>query len=246
MREERESLEFLGHTVQADGISPLPDRVTAIQQFPRPNTVVELQAFLGLFNYYRRFVPAAARIVKPLTDALQGGRRPQAAIQWSAAQQQAFQAAKEAIAATAQLAHPSSAAAMSLVTDTSRMHVSAVLQQRIAQQQWRPLAFFSQKLSPTEARYSAFDRELLAVYSSILHFRHLLEGRHFDVWSDHKPLAGALTRVSDPKSDRQRRQLSFISEFVSEIKHIAGRENVVADTLSRPPAAAAVLPGPLH
>jgi hypothetical protein len=67
--------------------------------------VVELQAFLGLFNYYRKFVPAAAKIVKPLTDALQGGLRPQHKIQWSEEQQQAFLAAKAAIAATAQLAH---------------------------------------------------------------------------------------------------------------------------------------------
>jgi hypothetical protein len=62
--------------------------------------VVELQAFLGLFNYYRKFVPAAAKIVKPLTDALQGGLRPQHKIQWSVEQQQAFLAAKAAIAAT--------------------------------------------------------------------------------------------------------------------------------------------------
>jgi hypothetical protein len=120
---------------------------------------------------------------------------------------------------------------MALVTDTSGTHVGAVLQQRVSRQPWRPLGFFSQKLSPAETPYSAFDRELLAVYSSILHFCHLVEGRHFEIFSDHKPLAGALTRVSDPPSDRQCRHLSFISEFVSEIKHIAGRENVVADTL---------------
>jgi cleavage and polyadenylation specificity factor subunit 1 len=76
---------------------------------------------------------------------------------------------------------------------------------------------------------------LLAVQSAVLHFRHLLEGRQFTVFSYHKPLTGALSRVSEPHSDRQRRQLSFIAEFVSEIKHIAGRTNIVADTLSRPP-----------
>jgi hypothetical protein len=122
--------------------------------------VVELQAFLGMFNYYRRFVPAAAKVVRPLTDALQGSLRPQAKIQWSTEQQQAFLAVK---AATAQL-----------------------------------VGFFLQKLSPAETRYCALDREMLAVYSSILQFRHLLEGRHFKIFSDHKPLAGGLTRVSDP------------------------------------------------
>jgi Integrase zinc binding domain/RNase H-like domain found in reverse transcriptase len=97
-----------------------------------------------------------------------------------------------------------------------------------------------QKLSPAEARYSTFDRELLAVYSSLIHFRHLLEGRHFTVFSDHKPLACALERVSELRSDRQRRQLSFIAEFVSKIRYVAGKENTVADTLSRPAAAASV------
>jgi RNase H-like domain found in reverse transcriptase len=99
------------------------------------------------------------------------------------------------------------------------------------------LWFFSQKLTPAQARYSAFDRELLAVHEAILHFRHLLEGRSFIVYTDHLPLVGALHRVSEPKSDRQRRQLSFIAEFTAEIRHIAGTSHVVADTLSRPAAA---------
>jgi RNase H-like domain found in reverse transcriptase len=95
--------------------------------------------------------------------------------------------------------------------------VGAVLQQRRRGKGWRPLGFFSQKLTPTQARYSAFDRELLAVHESILYFRHLLEGRSFVVFTDHLPLVGALHRVSEPKSDRQRRQLSFIAEFTAEI-----------------------------
>jgi RNase H-like domain found in reverse transcriptase len=147
----------------------------------------------------------------------------------------AFDAARAAITDATLLDHPSPAADLALIMDASGSHVGAVLQRRKGQDSWRPLGFFSQKLSPTESRYSAFDRELLAVYSSILHFRHLLEGRHFTVFSDHKPLSGALTRVSDPRSDRQRRQLAFIAEFVSEIHHIAGKRNVVVDTLSRPP-----------
>jgi RNase H-like domain found in reverse transcriptase len=75
------------------------------------------------------------------------------------------------------------------------------------------------------------------VHDSIVHFRHLLEGRSFVVFTDHLPLVGALHRVSQPKSDRQQRQLSFIAEFTAEIRHIAGQSNVVADTLSRPAVA---------
>ena len=97
-----------------------------------------------------------------------------------------------------------------------------------------PLAFFSKKLSTAEMKYSAFDRELLAVFLSIKHFRHMLEGRPFAVWTDHKPLCGALSSSAE-KSPRQTRHLSYISEFTADIRHVAGSANVVADTLSRPP-----------
>jgi hypothetical protein len=117
--------------------------------------------------------------------------RPQTKIQWSEERQQAFSAAM-------QLVHPSMAPELALITDVSGSHAGAVLQQRVCRQPWRPLGFFSQKLSTTESCYSAFDMELLAAYASILHFGHLLEGHHIHVYSDHKPLARALTRVTDP------------------------------------------------
>jgi transposase InsO family protein len=238
----QQTIEFLGHNVSAAGVSPLPGRVAAIQSFPQPNTVRELQAFLGLFNFYRRFIPKAAAIVKPLTDALRGNLPGSSRVAWSAAMLAAFKAARAALADSALLDHPAAAAAVSLVTDASASHVGAVLQQKRPGQGWKPLGFFSQKLSATEQRYSAFDRELLAVHSSILHFRHLLEGRQFTVFTDHLPLVGALARATEPKSDRQRRQLSFIAEFTADIRHIAGEANIVADTLSRPAAAAALSP----
>jgi hypothetical protein len=71
----------------------------------------------------------------------------------------------------------------------------------------------------------------------------MLEGHQFVVFTDHKSLVGALARVSEPKSDRQRHQLSAIAEFTADIRHIAGQSNVVADTLSRPPVAAAAVGG---
>jgi RNase H-like domain found in reverse transcriptase len=145
------------------------------------------------------------------------------------------------LADTALLDHPAATSAISLVTDASASHIGAVLQQRWRGQPWRPLGFFSQKLSAAESQYSAFDRELLAVYSGILHFRHLLEGRPFVIFTDLKPLVGALSRAAEPRSDRQRRQLSFIAEFTAKIHHIDGPDNVVVDALSRP-AAAAVAP----
>ena len=120
---------------------------------------------------------------------------------------------------------------MSLTTDASLTAVGAVL----SGSDGAPLAFFSKKLSPAEVKYSAFDRELLAVYQAIKHFRHMLEGRPFSVWTDHKPLCGALNSAAD-KSPRQTRHLSFVSEFTTDLRHVSGSANVVADTLSRPPS----------
>jgi cleavage and polyadenylation specificity factor subunit 1 len=184
--------------------------MAAIRQFPRPRTIRDLQAFLCLFNFYRRFVPAAAAILRPLTDALAGSPRGTAVVEWTEARQTAFTAAREALASSALLDHPAAGAQLALVTDASATHAGAVLQQWRRGQPWQPLGFFSQKLSATETRYSAFDQELLAVYAGILYFRHLLEGRSFTIFTDNLPLLGALTRVTEPRSDRQRRKLSFI------------------------------------
>ncbi|GFN96787.1 Pol polyprotein [Plakobranchus ocellatus] len=127
--------------------------------------------------------------------------------------------------------HPLPDAPTSLTVDASSTAVGAQLEQRQGQS-WVPLAFFSRKLSDAEKKYSAFDRELLASYSAVKHFRHFLEGRPFTLYTDHKPLTFALSSETD-RSPRQTRHLAFIAEFTTDIRHIKGKFNVVADALSR-------------
>jgi hypothetical protein len=161
--------------------------------------VKELQGFLGTINFYRRFVPAAARILKPLTDVLRGSPGPSTALEWSEDMVAAFAAAKAALCKTVSLAHPSPTAELALMVDASAEHVGASLQQHpAAGGPWQPLGFFSKNLEPAQTRYSAFDRELWACFSGIRHFRHMLEGRKFILFTDHKPLTQALFRSSDP------------------------------------------------
>jgi hypothetical protein len=100
------------------------------------------------------------------------------------------------------------------------------------------------KLSGAGTRYSTFDRELLAAFSAVRHFRFLLEGRQFRLLTDHKPLVTSLFRTTPQWSARQQRQLSFITEFTSDIRHTPGQEKVVAEALSRPPSTAAQRPPP--
>jgi len=130
------------------------------------------------------------------------------------------------------LAHPHPTAPLALVTDASTTAMGAVLQQRV-QDAWQPLAFFSRKLSATQQKYSAYDRELLAIYEAVRYFRHMLEARHFTILTDHKPLTFAFHQKRDKCSPRQFNHLDFISQFTTDIRHISGQENIVADTLSR-------------
>ena len=112
---------------------------------------------------------------------------------------------------------------------------SAVLQQqRPGDSAWCPLGFFSKKLSPAQEKWSVFDRELWACFSGIRHFRFILEGCSFTIFTYHKPLTYALSRSTDAWTAKQCRQLSYLAEFTSDIQHMPGKENVVADALSRP------------
>jgi len=224
------SLKFLGHMVSEAGVIPLPRHVEAVRDFPPPTDVKGLQRFLGLVNFYRRFLPAIAKTLRPLTDLLKGSPK---LLAWSDEAATAFEAAKAALVAAVPLSHPSPLAKLSLSVDASDSHVGAVLQQRSGQS-WEPLAFFSKKLDPAQVRYSTFDRELLAAYSAVRHFRFLLEGREFHILTDHKPLVSSMLRVSPPWSARQQRHLSYIAEFTSDLRHTPGSSNVVADALSRP------------
>jgi hypothetical protein len=233
-------VEFLGHLITADGTHPLADRLEALKNIPRPSTIKELQAFLGLYNFYHRFFKRAAEVVRPLTDALKGGKASASKLDWSATMTDAFQAAKTALSATCSLDHPSAAAELSLATDASSSHVGGVLQQRQPGGQWQPLGFYSAKLDNAQLKYNTFARELLAVFLAIHYFRFMLVGHHYTIYDDHKLLVGALHRVSEPWSARQQLQLSFISEYTADIQHTPGAANAVADALSRPATSASI------
>ncbi len=210
---------FLGHRVSASGFAPLPSRVAAIQKYPRPVTVKQLLAFLGVFNFYRRFVPAAAKILRPLTDSTRGSPKSTAVVKWTPPMAAAFGTARTALGAAALLAHPQQDQELAVMVDASPDHVGAALQQRwTAATDWQPLAFFSKKLEPAQMRYSAFDLELFACVAGIRHFRYMLEGRPFTIYTDHKPLS----KVSEPWTAMQSRQLSNVAEYTTDIRHIPG------------------------
>ena len=203
----------------------------AVREFPQPQRQRQLRRFIGLVNFYHHFLPHAAELMQPLHSLLSGKDKSQPLI-WTDTAVAAFNATKAALAKASLLVYPSPDAPTCLMTDASDTAVGAVLQQHI-NGTWHPISFFSRKLTPAKTRYSTFDRELLAVYLAIKHFRHFLEGRTFHVLTDHKPFTYALHSRSDRHSPRQARQLDYISQFTSTIRHVHDVDNVVADALSR-------------
>ena len=189
-------VKYLGHLVSAQGISPLPSRVADLQSFPSPSSKLALQRYLGMINYYCRFFPSLADRVLPLQRAIAQAKKPRD-FQWTEECEAAFRLSKEALANAALLQHPSPFSKTAITVDASDHAVGAALSQRGGDQVWRPIAFFSKMMTPAERKYSAFDRELLAIYLSIKHFRHFLEGRSFIIFTDHKPLTFALGSSTD-------------------------------------------------
>ena len=230
-----DSLDFLGHHLNSHGIQPLPSKVAVISKFIRPKSVRQLRRFIGLVNYYHRFLPGVARIMQPLHAVCKQHQSPaDHIIEWTPSSDTAFNDVKHLLSTATLLAHPLPNAPLSLSADASDTGVGASLEQWQGGG-WRPLGFFSRRLSPTESRYSTFDRELLAAYLAVKHFRVVIEGRHCVLYTDHKPLAHAWCKQSDAWSSRQQRHISGIAEFVTDVRHRTGSKNVVPDCLSRLP-----------
>ncbi|CAB0028372.1 unnamed protein product [Trichogramma brassicae] len=172
--------------------------------------------------------------MSPLTDLLRGLQKKKEKLAWSAQADEAFERIKQAMASAVRSAFYHPGQPLALHTDASNTAIGAALSQRHADDDdWTPLGFFSQKLSPTQQRYSTYDRELLAIFEAIKYFQRILEGRSFTIMTDHRPLSFALEQKSDKFSPRQSRQLDFISRFDAKIVYTPGDENPVADALSR-------------
>ncbi|BHF65316.1 hypothetical protein SprV_0200832600 [Sparganum proliferum] len=193
------SLEFLGHQVDSEGLHSLPSKVGAVRNPPPPTSKRQLQRFLGMVNFYRRFLPNCADLMLPLANMLSG---PQGPLELIGEALTALERIKNALVDATLLTHSPSSASMMLL--------------------------------PAETRCRTFDCELLAIYLAVKHFRHFLEGRDFTVFTDHSPLTFALRSHSDKYNPRKIAHLDYISQFPTDICHIDGTKNEVADVLSRP------------
>ncbi|GJT91560.1 ty3-gypsy retrotransposon protein [Tanacetum coccineum] len=216
------SIPFLGHIISAEGVQADPDKLKAIQAWPTPTSFTTLRAFLGLTGYYRRFVPTYAHIASPLTDILK-----QSAFTWNDTAAKAFDALKTSMSQLITLALPNFSEPFDLTTDASGVAIGAVLSQRD-----KPISFFSKKLCDRMQGNSTYIRELYAITEAIKKWRQYLLGRKFRVYTDHHSLKHLLTQsIQTPE---QHKWLTKLLGYDFEVYYKPGKENRVADALSRP------------
>jgi hypothetical protein len=216
----KKELKFLGHIVSPEGIKPDPAKVRIVQEWPELKTVTDIRSFLGLTNYFRKFIEGYSGMAAPLHDLTKGGvsRRKGKFTEppIGDAHRQAFESLKIALTTAPVLALPDFTKPFRIITDASDFAIGAILLQ-----EERPIAYESQKLSPAERNYHTTDRELLAVKHALEIWRCYLEGVPFTVVTDHNSLIHLQTQPS--LSRRQARWLEFFQGFDFDWQYRPGK-----------------------
>ncbi|GBP17365.1 hypothetical protein EVAR_70487_1 [Eumeta japonica] len=181
-------LVFLGHTITSEGLLPPKEKVEAVRNFERPTTAKGLKRFLGMINFYRPFLQHATKSQSVLQKLVVGNKKnDKTELVWSSEAISAFEACKNELANVTRLSYMSPHGELTLTVDASDSAVGAVLHQ-VFDGKPQPLGFYSKQLTDAQRKYSAYDRELTAVYQGVQHFKYALEGRSFAIFTDHKPL----------------------------------------------------------
>jgi len=225
----RPEVTYLGHVVGRDGLKPDPKKTAAVADWPVPKDVPQLRSFLGLTNYFRKFIMGYSMLVKPLTDRLrQGSPNPW----WSPECQGAFDAVKTALCTAPVLQFPDCTKPFEVVADACNTGMGALLMQ-----DGHPCCFLSRKFKPAECNYPTTEQELLAAVYALQEWRCYVEGSQFTVVTDHNPLTFFSTQAT--LSRRQARWQEYMSRFHFRWEYRPGRINV-ADPLSRRPSASSI------
>lgn len=224
----KQAIRYLGHLVTPDGLRIDPAKCDVVQKWPTPANLRELRGFLGLANYFRRFIQGYSSLVAPLFGLL----KTDTPFVWSSDCANAFAAVKRALVSAPVLRLPDFGKPFELITDASLLGIGAVLLQ-----DGHPLSYYSRKFTPAERNYSTGEQELLAVFAALTEWRCYLEGSQTTLVTDHCPLTYLQTQ-SD-LSRRQARWMQFMARFHYTWQYRPGRVNV-ADPISRCPSLAFV------
>ena len=242
-------LDYLGYTIDKEGLRPIEKKVDAIQNFPEPLKQKQLLGFLGALNYYRASLPSLepvdsnskARTPVEVLDPLyklatcQIPKKVKFVDVWNNSKivQQSFKDAKRLLQMAVTLNYPRPNAPLALTTDASKLSLGATLDQWV-DGSWRPLGMWSKALKPVQQGYTTYKRELLAIKLGLRHFNKDINGRRLCIFTDHRPLIGSFASPDLQAHDPQAlNAINEIAQWTSDIRHKPGRDIPIADWLSR-------------
>ena len=228
------SIEYLGHVIDAQGLHPSPSKTEAIRNAPTPTSVTELKSFLGLLNYYHKFLPNLSTTLAPLYQLL----RKDSKWNWTIVHNQAYRKAKNLLQSSSLLVHFDSHKPLILSCDASPYGLGAVLAHRMEDNSEKPIAYISRTLSPAEKHYSQLEKEALAIVFAVKRFHQYLYGKPFLLYSDHKPLEHLLNEsqhVPTMTTSRIQCWALTLSAYQYSIQYRPGTRMGNADALSRLP-----------
>ena len=229
---EQDKIEYLGMVISKGHVSMDQKKVQGVIDWPVPEKVKHVQAFLGFANFYRRFIKDFAKIVRPLTNLT---KKDQPWV-WDTEQQTAFEALKEAFTTAPILRIPDDVNPFRLSTDASDFAIGSVLSQLDPTDNlWHPVAFHSKSLNVHERNYEIYDKEMLAIIRALEEYRHYLEGHpeRFEIWSDHLNLT--YFKAAQKLTRRQARWALYLTRFNYTLHHKPGKTMQAEDPLSRRP-----------
>ena len=227
----RTEVNYLGHVISAEGIKTDPAKVESVVNWHAPRTVKQVRAFLGMVNYYSRFIKDLAGIANPLHEITKKGTK----FRWESAQAEAFEKLKQALASAPVMAYPNSEGMFILDTDASDISAGAVLSQiqrdEHGVEQEKPIAYASKKFDPRERNYCARRRELLAIVKMVKHFDVYLRGPTFLIRTDHASLR--YMRTLKDISSQVFRWIMTLEEYSYKLEIRKGTLHCNADAMSR-------------
>jgi len=215
-------VSFLGYVVTPQGIEVDETKIEAIKSWPVPQTVTQVRSFLGLAGFYRRFVKDFSTIAAPLHELTKKG----VVFRWGKAHEESFCTLKDKLTHAPLLQLPNFGKTFELECDASGVGIGGVLMQ-----EGKPIAYFSEKLHGPVLNYSTYDKELYALVRSLETWRPYLWPKEFVIHSDHESLK--YLRSQNNLNRRHAKWVEFIESFPYIIKHKKGKDNVIADALSR-------------
>ena len=228
------AVTFLGFKVDAEGVHPVREKVKAIEEAPAPKNVQELKAYLGLLNYYHKFLPNLSSEIAPLYALLKAETK----WKWNTQEVKAFQRSKDLLLSSQLLVHFDPDKELILACDASGYGIGAVLAHRMPDKTEKPIGYVSRTLSTAEQNYSQIEKEALACVFAVKRFHSYLLGHHFSLVTDHKPLLSLFNErkaVPTQASARIQRWALTLAMYEYTLVFKTTDQHSNADALSRLP-----------